>query len=517
MATDGAVVLAPDAQSGSVSDAALSGDAEAGTMVAVPEGGAAMDAAAADGDGAPLDAALVTDDAGATAPPLVPPTNGGIACGGSFCAFGVDPERPCCTTAADVTARAARAADSCGLDLSAVPGSPYGQHCWQRDQLGIVDDRCSPRDAASGVSAEPGCCGDDGTCGTLNADHKLGCRHESGAEPQACTMQPGGSSCDATGTFGLWMTVDAAWGGRSGGLWDLTDDGRGEIEVYVLAKISGVDAATRRIEAKGRVCGVRLPAFFSTTLCEAYQPNFAVEIWESSKLPGLDLGGRYECAANGCVLSIDPQTYLLGFDLTNPEAPWPGASMVDELRCPSGRGEKCFPDHDDDGRPGVGVTLTTTGMANGSGCRGRYTYRGAPLSSSPAAIFDGVRRTDRLELGVRTKLGSSMRWNDNCDRAQGSAVAEYVNSRAAGCLVQRGTYNFPNARPAGDNDACDASEVSFLDENLPVYQLLAAGQEPSSALDLQDKRPSRGPEVRAVRLGDLGAAVGCAEVRDATY
>jgi hypothetical protein len=52
---------------------------------------------------------------------------------------------------------------------------------------------------------------------------------------------------------------------------------------------------------------------------------------------------------------------------------------------------------------------------------------------------------------------------------------------------------------------------------LPVYQLLAAGQVPSTTLQLEDVRPSRGPEVKAVRLGDLSAAVGCAEVRDAKY
>lgn len=510
VATDGAVGLGSDAQPENSPNTAGSGDGEAGTTVIVADA-AVTDALTADSG------AGFVDDASTTSPPAVPPPSGGLVCGGSFCAFGLDPEKPCCTTAADVTSRAARGTDLCGLDLSALPGSPYGQHCWQRDQLGIVDDRCLPRNEDVGVSAEPGCCGDDGTCGTLNADHKLGCRHESGAAPQPCAMEPVKATCDPTGTFGLWTTVDATWGGRSGGLWDLTDDGRGAIEVYLLVKISSVDPTTLRIDATGRVCGVRLPAFFSTTLCEAYQPNFPVEIWESSKVPGLILGGRYECAAAGCVLSIDPLTYLLGFDLNNPEAPWPRADTVSQLRCPSGRGEDCFPDDDDDGRPGVAVTLTTTGTASGRACGGRYTYRGTPLSESPAAIFNGVRRADRLQLGVRTKLGSSMRWADKCDRAQGSALAEYVNSRAVGCLVQRGTYTFPNAGPAGDNEACDATEVGFLDENLPVYRVLAAGQVPSSALQLQDVRPSRGPEVRAVRLGDLSAAVGCAEVRDAKY
>jgi hypothetical protein len=512
VAADAAVGTAEDAALGTHDDAAASVDAAPVDIGATDAG---TDAAAASDAAPALDAAVIPEDSGITSPPM----NGGLSCGGSFCAFGLDPEKPCCTTPDDVTSHAARLADRCGLDLSALPGKPYGQHCWQRDQLGIVDNKCPSAAAGSSGGAEPGCCGDDGTCGTLNADHKLGCRHDTGAEPRACAMQGGGgpASCDPLGTYGMWISVDAAWGGRSGGLWDLTDDGRGNIEVFLLAKITDVDAK-QRITSTGRVCGVRLPAFYSTTLCEAYQPNFPIEIWESQKLPPLTFTGRYECAASGCVLSIDPQTYLLGFDANNPEAPWPAAGSLSSLRCPSGQGVACFPDHDSDGKPGVGVTLTTTGTSmNGSTCRGSYMFRGAPLSASVAAIFDGVRRTDRLELGVRTKLGGSTRFANNCDKGDGSGVAEYVNSRAAGCLVQSGTFNWPDARPAGDAQACDATESQFLDENLPTYALLAAGQTPNSALKLSNAKASPGPQIKILRLGDVTDAVSCAQVRDAKY
>jgi hypothetical protein len=195
----------------------------------------------------------------------------------------------------------------------------------------------------------------------------------------------------------------------------------------------------------------------------------------------------------------------------------------------------CFPDHDDDKAPGVRVELTTSGMVmnmgigmggwmwmggtagDGATCRNQYSYRGAPLSASPTAILNGVRRTDRLQLGVRTRLGGSMRWSKDCGHAEGSVLAEYVNSRAAGCLVQRGTYNLGDQRVAGANDACASNEAKFVDENLPEYMLLAAGQTPDASLDLADRMPSRGPEVRAVRVGDVDAAVSCADVRDAKY
>jgi hypothetical protein len=511
----------PELDAATAADAAHGGeppDASAGADASQADASGSEDAAAPSDAAVPADASSVSEDASTHEPPVGPPMNGGLACGGTFCAFGLDPEKPCCTTAADVTAHAARVADKCGLDLSALPGAPYGTHCWQRDQLGIVDDRCPNLAAAGGVSSEPGCCADDGTCGSLNADHKLGCRHESGKEPRACEKpMGGGETCDPIGTFGMRISVDAAWGGRSGGLWDLTDDGRGAIEVFVMAKVEGVDATTRRIQSTGRVCGVKLPPFYSTTLCELYQPNFPVEIWESPKLPGLTLTGRYDCAANGCVLSIDAQTYLLGFSLRNPEAPWPGPGTLDELMCPQGRGMSCYPDHDSDGKPGVTVKLTTSGMTNEMCRQARYNYRAAPLSGSVAAIFNGVKRTDRMELGIRTKLGGSSRFMNNCDRGAGSALAEYVNSRAAGCVVQPGTVAWPDTRPAGQNEACDSAEVDFVDENLPEYQLLTAGQTPNSALELKDKKPSKGPEVSIVRLGTLADDIGCAAVRDAKY
>jgi hypothetical protein len=474
--------------------------------------------AAAPNDAAPVvEAGPVTppdeEDGGKPEEPANPPMTGGLACGGTFCAFGIDPEKPCCTSAADVTQRTARAANRCGLDLSALPGG-YGDHCWQRDQLGIVDDRCPNAPAANGGAAEPGCCSDDGQCGSLNADHKLGCRYSSGGAPRSCSAQPTGSSCDPTGNFGLRFSVDAAWGGRSGGLVGLTDDGRGKIDVYILLQVQNVDPMTRRLEGAAHVCGVTLPPFLSTTLCEAYQPIFPPSIWESDTLRPLPLLGRYECAGDGCVLSLDPQTYLLGFDMNNPEAPWPAAGTTNQLRCPAGSGLKCFLDHDDDGQPGVRVEVQSGGYAmGGTGCRSRYEYRGAPLSSSVAAIFDGVRRTDRLELGIRTKLGGAVRLADDCDSAHGSALAEYVNSRAAGCWVEPGTYNFPNGVGAGQNERCQSREVTFLDENLPVYLLLSAGQTPDAGLNLADKSASNGPEIRLARLKGSD----CAAVRDAKY
>jgi hypothetical protein len=149
------------------------------------------------------------------------------------------------------------------------------------------------------------------------------------------------------------------------------------------------------------------------------------------------------------------------------------------------------------------------------GCQSGYIHTGAPLSSNVAAIFDGVRRTDRMFLGVRLKVGTSLRLADDCSGARGSALAEYVNSRAAGCLVEEGTRNFTglNTSAAGPEDPCLAPESAFLDSNLPEYTLLPAGGTPSSRLDLPDRAPSPGPTTSLVRIGAADEAISCERVR----
>jgi hypothetical protein len=406
----------------------------------------------------------------------------------------------------------------CGLDLRAVDESAYGEHCWQRDQLGIVDDRCPAASVVQGKPTEAGCCAEDGQCGTVNVDQALGCRHAQGSAIRACDEQPATATCDPTGSFGFRITIDASWGGRTSGLAALTDDGRGPIQVYLLAKVDGVDATTNALNASGRVCGVTFPAFYSSSLCESYQPIFPNTIWESSKVPLPDMQGRYECSAQGCVLSIAPATYLLGFEMQNPETPWPSADDTTSWTCASGKGAQCFPDHDDDGEPGVQVNLLTSGTATGGrSCGGRYPYRAAPLSASLAVIVGGVRRTDRLQLGTRIKLGSSVRIADDCSTGKGSAVAEYVNSRAIGCLVEQGSYDLVQTLPAGSHEACTDREANFLDENLPEYLLLNAGQTPASSLQLDDKSASDGPSVSVVRFGATNMDVSCADVRAAKF
>jgi len=147
-------------------------------------------------------------------------------------------------------------------------------------------------------------------------------------------------------------------------------------------------------------------------------------------------------------------------------------------------------------------------------CARGYRLRGAPLNANPLAIFDGVPRTDRLHLGVRIRLGGSGRLSSDCSAAEGQGVADFVQSRAAGCMVQEGTSSLFQT-PAGPNDPCSESQVEFMNENLPVYDLLRVGQRPSWFLSLTDRRSSPGPKYHIVRVGPADQDFTCADVRAA--
>src|SRR5262249_44464614 len=156
---------------------------------------------------------------------------------------------------------------------------------------------------------------------------------------------------------------------RSGGLVGLTDDGRGELVVQLLTTINDVDDSTMDMSGTMRVCGVNLPTFYSTTLCEACQPIFPPEMFDSKAMPGFTIAGHMQCLQPGCIASIDAQTYLLGIELNNPEAPWPTADQTQSITCKSGKGMQCFPDQDGDMRPGLTVGVATTGTSTeGTGC-----------------------------------------------------------------------------------------------------------------------------------------------------
>lgn len=469
----------------------------------------------------------VTDDdrfgRGPDQGPMTPAQVGGMQCGGVFCPFVVAPVEQCCTDAEDVVRGTARAEDLCGLSFANAGPSTFGNGCWQRDQGGVVDSTCEAITSSDGVVLEPGCCSDQGFCGTINTASGVGCHYADGEAKTECGggIDPD-TQCNPLGVFGVRIGVDVAWGGRSGGLVGLTDDGRDELVVHLRVEVDERNGL--EISGVARPCSVELPPFYSTTLCESYKAIFPDSIWESAELPLIDVTGRYSCLNPGCVLTIDAKTSLIGIDLDNPESPWPLAQETAAVSCPEGVGVACFLDHDDDDLPGLTINVQRSGRVpsseapKGTACGGYYEYWGAPLSASPGALAKTVRRTDRIHLGTRTKLGGSSVLGADCSNGLGTGIAEFVQSRAWGCMVQRGTTDNPfDLIGAGPNEFCQPAEAAFMDENLPIYEVLLVGNTPTPPIQVEDMSPSKGPLISLVRLGDVGEPVSCEDVRNAAY
>jgi len=457
--------------------------------------------------------------------PMTPEQTGGIQCGGIFCPFVVAPVEQCCTDATDVERGTARGEDRCGLSFAKVGASSFGDGCWQRDQGGVIDDSCPALIGTDGTTElEQGCCSDQGFCGTMNTGSGVGCHYGDGAEKTRCIdeVDPG-TECNPLGVFGARISVDVAWGGRSGGLVGLTDDGRADLTVHLRIEVEEIDDGTLEIRGAARPCSVELPQFYSTTLCESYKPIFPNTIWESSELPPIDLTGRYSCLSPGCSFTVDAVTSLIGMSLENPEAPWPLPKDTPVIGCPEGTGVDCFVDHDDDGLPGLTINVMTSGRVDaavapqGTTCNGIYEYWGAPLSASAGALTKIVRRADRIHLGTRTKLGGTSVLGTGCSTGVGTGIAEFVQSRAWGCMVQEGTTDNPFGPGAGPNEVCESAEAAFMDENLPIYEVLAVGESPTPPISVSDMSPSEGPKIQLVRLGDVGEPVDCDDVRNAAY
>lgn len=324
-------------------------------------------------------------------------------------------------------------------------------------------------------------------------------------------------TCELRGTWAIEMVVEAAWGGQMGGLAELTAPGRGDITVHLLSTIEDI-GNDGNFSGNVRVCNAELPPFYSPTLCESYQALFPTPVWESPTMPILGLTGNVACNHPGCVVEMNPTSGLLGVSLRQPLRAWPGADETMRIECSEGTGSECFPDHDNDGQPGITIGMVTTGMALGGpeGTCGRgYAIKPPPLEESVAAIFDGVRRADRLLLGTRTTLGGLGPLTD-CEHVVGAGIAQGFASRAIGCKAAEGSARMGEA-PAGPNAPCTEPERMFIDENLPEYELLGKDEQPNPVLELPDDRPSVGPRFRAVRLGGLDASATCEQARTANY
>ena len=407
----------------------------------------------------------------------------------------------------------ALAKNRCGLQFKATGSDFFADHCWQRDQPGVPTTRvpacksiCTrPIPVAATIAARAAA----STAITAWAATPIRVRPRRAAATCRSRTAASRKSCDPRGVYAMRLGVDLAWGGRSGGLVGLTDDGRGELgraDARQDRRGRRRQHGHERHDARVRRRSADVLQHHAVRGVSADLPGRDVH---SKAMPAFDIGGHMQCLSPGCIASIDAQTYLLGIELNNPEAPWPTSDQTAVAHLQERQGHAVLPRSRrrhaarPDRRRRDDRNLDRGHRLQHPSTRTR-ARRSAPASARSSTACAAPIAS---QLGVRMKIGASMKFGDDCVTGNGAGIAEFVNSRAWGCLVQPGTYNFPFGMPApAPNDPCTSAEASFMDANLPIYDVLNVGETPriepaTSRQDAEPRAAGRPGEARRCRRG----------------
>jgi hypothetical protein len=293
--------------------------------------------------------------------------------------------------------------------------------------------------------------------------------------------------CQGVGSYGLQFSLDLTWNSTS-----FADPGRGSAKVYALVEVQEVDPQSHAVTATGQLCGITLAPISADMGCSRYQIRFPDALWKLATLPMPKLVGEYTCSASGCTLKIDPTSYQLGIRLDPATAPWPGPGEADA---------KQFVDDDRDGLPGLSAEVMSLAPLNRSCDSASSEQMPVPSMSAMAE--------SRLLLAVRTQLTAAVELNADCSVRQASGGTGAIDLRSAGC-VYPSSGSGPTQPPGMSGSAsCPAQVRATIDQSLPQFHALAAGEKPNSF-----SVASRGPELTTVRFAP-GAAVTCEQVREA--
>jgi hypothetical protein len=228
--------------------------------------------------------------------------------------------------------------------------------------------------------------------------------------------------------------------------------------------------------------------------------------WEQPSIPEYTALAR-STNSDPTQFEIDPVTAMLGLELPSMDAPWPSYTDTPFLSCGGDcKGADCFPDQDEDGERGITLDLVLNDPPPpaASWRRGDWSY--TPFPTGASLPYLGIGAT-RLFTGLRARFGGAYPVGADCNGDTGAAESGDVALRVLDCTM------FDGAR-------CTPYEATVADRNMPVFHALRAGEVPPNAWkDPQadrelDRSASTGARNTVVRLGDVGAALGCADVRE---
>jgi hypothetical protein len=295
----------------------------------------------------------------------------------------------------------------------------------------------------------------------------------------------------------------------------LFDPGRGLITVYLKGDLTDVCEDGTGGVGTIQTCGDVIPPLYVDANCRVIQIVFPDDMWEKPMMPKIMTTGMTTGFNPDDVLSFAKAAGIYGIDI-DATTKWPTYMETPTFMCKGGKGDKCFPDHDGDGNPGITVKLKQDGSPGTSpyecGLSGtQWTYVAAPVDLGQAVLMpdDGAVET---YIGLRTAIAGGGKIGADCMSGVGAAEADGFESRLYDCKLKNGMK-------------CSVANANFVDKNLPNFHVLKAGEvppaewkHPRSEADAKlDRTPSKGPRGAIVRIADTGAAVTCDQVRKAVF
>jgi hypothetical protein len=241
-------------------------------------------------------------------------------------------------------------------------------------------------------------------------------------------VDAGPPGCPLEGSYAMEVTFDVSWvGTQFASIVPVISPGEGELSFVVLGQLRQGSAGT---ELAFRACQASVPEFVSTLPQEHYAVRFSKSVWDSPAMP-IFRATMASCREPGCALRSTPIHAFIGSQLDDPLADWPTSAA-------SGT----WPDHDGDGRPGVGAFMLGPNA-------------GSNLAYPPVHIFL-LRRVQKLDLGMRVNLTLDGK-RESCEAIAGEVSDGSIDTRALDCVA--------TDRPM----RCSADELRFLDDNLPAW------------------------------------------------
>jgi hypothetical protein len=336
---------------------------------------------------------------------------------------------------------------------------------------------------------------------------------------QATPLQDGACKKNATGIFALRLDIPVYWADKSLlGLVSVVDSGRGYFQYFAKLEINSV-CEDGKFDAKLHTCGIRIPTFYSTLVCEGFELEASDSAWDRPDIAPFAVKGSYDGFAPGNGLALNTMDYLFGIDLKDATGKWPTSDETLTYACSGGTGKACFPDYDRDGKQGITLLAkSAAGNVLDTGCNGASPFKRGypPLSADLTALLGGAARADEMYVGFRIKAGGGGKIASDCVTSGGVVPADYLNSRSSGCIVKEGTQDFLG-NPAGPNTPCSDAQSSFLDSQFPDFQTMDKGETPPASSNVKDTSASVGTIASMVRLGENNQTFSCADVRNAPF